>query len=90
MTLQPRVSCYGDDTIGAGIGGLLNEYVCQSLAIEEYNVRESSGKPTKIAGFPLIRRLPARWSDQIYVYHRFDHPDCSTHVHDGQNRQLPI
>ena len=90
MTLQPRVSRFCDDTISAGTGGLLNEYVGQLLAIEEYNVRENSGKLTKIAGFPLIRRLPARWSDQIYVYHRYDHPDYKTHVHDDQNRQLPI
>lgn len=89
-TMLPRVFCYCDDVISAETGGLLNEYVGQLLAIEEYNARESASKLTKIAGFPLIRRLPARWNDQIYVHHRFDHPDYDTYVHDDQNRQLPI
>ncbi|MEM1045752.1 MAG: hypothetical protein AAGL24_06360 [Pseudomonadota bacterium] len=88
--ILPRVFCYCDDVISSIDGGLLNDYVGQLAAIKDYNDAQPSRKMTRIAGLERTRRIPAKWNDQIYVHHSFDHRSYNTYVHEDTDRQLKV
>lgn len=88
--ILPRVYCYMDDVFGNEFGGLQNKYVGQLAAIREYNETNEMRKLAKISGFYWTRRVPAPWSEKIYIHHAFDHPQYCTYVHPDLDRQLEI
>lgn len=75
----PRVQCYFDD-ISWPEFGCLNEYVGELLAIREFNEEHPKMKICPIAHLRTQRARPARWNEQIYVCHDFDHPQYATNV----------
>jgi len=69
----PRVQCYFDD-ISWPEFGCLNEYVGELLAIREFNDEHPKMKICPIAYLRTQRERPARWNEQIFVCHDFEHP----------------
>jgi len=78
-TRLPRVQCYFDD-ISWPEFGCLNEYVGELLAIREFNDEHPRMKICPIAHLRTQRQVPARWNEQIYVLHDFDHPQYVQNV----------
>ena len=75
----PRVTCYLDDIVNDGIRFPCS-YVGEQLAIEEFNQRaEPQHKlcPWGIWDHQLL--FPAVWNQQMYVYHRFSHPQYTAY-----------
>jgi hypothetical protein len=73
----PRVYCYFDDIIWPETA-CHNEFTGELLAIREFNEQHQF---KKIAPLHLLRRTRIHdepWSDQIYVFHEFDHPAYTT------------
>lgn len=76
----PRVVCYFDDIMSDG-RGLHCEYVGELLAIREFNeCRERHDKLCPAHVQEPIMKFPAPWLGQIWVYHRFRHPDYNTFI----------
>lgn len=88
-TILPRVFCYLDDIISSDIG-IMSDSVGQLLAIQEFNESHELRDISPVAGLRHGRRIPAKWNDQIYVHHAFDHPDYCTFVYPEKDRQLPL
>lgn len=76
----PRVFCYFDDTVGDHDQTLHNEFVGELRAIEEFNDGHELVKLTRINGLSHKRAVPAPWNDNIYVLHRFEHPDYGQYI----------
>ncbi len=89
-TRLPRVYLYFDDIISNEFGGIMCDSVGQLCAIKEFNGQSERLTMQPIAGLKEVRQRPARWNDQIYVLHDFDHPEYCTYVHDSMSRQLPL
>jgi hypothetical protein len=87
--LLPRVFCYFDDVISCD-DTFFSDRVGELLAIKEYNEGHPTRQLARIAGFSHSRAVPARWNDQIYVHHCFDHPSYTTYVYPQGDRQLPL
>jgi hypothetical protein len=75
----PRVQCYFDD-ISWPEFGCLNEYVGELLAIREFNDEHAKMKICPIAYLRTQRQRPARWNEQIFVCHDFEHPQYVANV----------
>lgn len=75
----PRVHSYFDD-ISWPEFGCLNEHVGELLAIREFNDQHPMKKLCPVAHLRTQRQLPARWNEQIYVCHDFEHPDYTKNV----------
>jgi len=89
-TLLPRIYCYCDDVMSSEMGGILCDDVGQLLAIKEYNESHDKASLSQIHGLNYTRALPAKWNEQIYVHHAFDHPEYDTYVHPDKDRQLAL
>lgn len=85
--LLPRVYCYFDDTLG-GETELYNDWTGELLAINEFNAAQPN---VKIAPPPHLRVRDGgqAWRHQIWVSHRFDHPEYGRFVSDD-DQQRPI
>jgi hypothetical protein len=81
----PRVFMYFDDINGDNTW-LVNEFAGELLAIDEFNRDHCS---QKIAVNRAMRRMYSEhaWSNQIYVYHDFQHPAYNTFVADEEVRE---
>jgi hypothetical protein len=69
----PRVVCYLDDILGH----TYNDFCGERLAIAEYNEVSQERKIAPVHGlrhFMPRSVLDARWPEQIYLAHLFDHP----------------
>jgi hypothetical protein len=73
QTKLPRVCCYFDDTIWPE-RACHNEFTGELCAIREFNAENESCKIAKLANLAWMRRHPAHWNEQIYVFHDFRHP----------------
>jgi len=78
--LLPRVICYFDDIVSDE-----HQFHCdrvgELLAIRTFN--ESAGPCQTIAPiYPLRTNVvfPAQWMQQLWAYHRFNHPDYNTYI----------
>jgi hypothetical protein len=74
----PRVFMYFDDIIGNNVW-LCNDFTGERLAIAEFNRKHKTKKISKNYSAPK-----SYWSDQIYVYHDFDHPKYDDFVADKE------
>jgi hypothetical protein len=70
----PRVFMYFDDIIGNNVW-LCNEFTGERLAIAEFNQKHETQNISKNYSAPK-----QYWSDQIYIYHDFDHPKYNDFV----------
>jgi hypothetical protein len=71
----PRVVCYLDD-ISGDIDYAYNEFTGELLAVKEFNDRHTDIKIARVHGLRYAKpHLPRSWHDQIFVAHRFTHPD---------------
>ncbi len=75
-TRLPRVYCYFDDVVWPE-HACHNDFTGELCAIREYNEEQDRRKVAKLANLTWMRPHPARWNEQIYVHHEFDHPSYS-------------
>ena len=78
-TRLPRVLCYFDDILWPE-RAYYNDFTGEYLAIREFNDRHSHQKIAKIPHLHRMRRYPADWNEQLYVFHDFEHPDYCTNI----------
>jgi hypothetical protein len=90
-TRLPRVFCYFDDIIWPETA-CHNEFTGELCAIREFNERYDSKKITPLHLLRRIRLHNEAWSDQIYVFHDFQHPQYCVNVTPDtpRARQLPL
>lgn len=78
--LLPRTVCYFDDVVSDG-HQLHCDQVGELLAIREFN--RDSARGDRLAPFGLMNAdllFPALWMQQLWVYHRFEHPSYNTYI----------
>jgi hypothetical protein len=59
---------------------LLQDFTGEYLAIREFNEQHSRQKIAKIPHLHRMRRYPADWNEQLYVFHDFDHPEYCANI----------
>jgi hypothetical protein len=75
----PRIMMYFDDMIGPEME-IFHEFGGELLAIKEFNEGHADRKIAKHNGLWHKRRIPAKWNDQIFVFHDFTHDRYSDYV----------
>jgi hypothetical protein len=84
----PRVTCYFDDLAG-GIIDAYNEFTGEVLAIADFNAAHADMKIGRVRGLRhYSKNIPRQWHEQIYVAHRFAHPDYGRSVNDKNDLAL--
>lgn len=80
VALLPRVICYFDDVTSDG-HQLHCDNTGELLAIREFN-EQNVGSQTlaPIAALNADLLFPAIWMQQLWVYHRFQHPDYNRYI----------
>jgi hypothetical protein len=71
----PRVSMYFDDIIGFDY----TDFTGERLAITDFNSQSEHAKISQ-EYYMRLHEFPLIWKHQIYVYHRFHHPDYGRYV----------
>jgi hypothetical protein len=85
----PRVVCYFDD-ISGDIDWAYNEFTGELLAINEFNDRHDDIKIGRVQGLRYTkRRIPRSWHEQVFVAHRFTHPDYGRPINAVTQKRLP-
>ena len=78
--ILPRILCYFDDVISSA-HQLHCEYTGELLAIREFN-QEGDGSralaPIGVLNANLL--FSTVWTQQLWVYHRFHHPEYNTYI----------
>jgi hypothetical protein len=86
----PRVVCYVDDMVG-GAAEAYNEFAGPLLAIRDFNEGQERVKIASVVGLRHIsKHLPQVWHEQVFIAHRFGHPDYNRPIEDPANTQLPL
>jgi hypothetical protein len=78
--MLPRVLCYFDDVVSDG-HQLHCDYVGELLAIREFN--QSTDGSSTLAPIGVLNAnllYPAVWTQQLWVYHRFQHSQYNTYI----------
>ena len=90
-TRLPRVLCYLDDIIGPE-NACFCDRTGELCAVREFNDEHREMHIAPFNGLRHLRRYPARWNDQMYVYHDFRHPSyCQPVTPPGDRfRQMPL
>ncbi len=90
-TRLPRTFCYFDDVIHPE-RAYYNDYTGELLAINEFNEASQTKKIAKIPNLSWLRRHPAAWNEQMYVFHDFEHPRYTQLITPGgaRYRQLQL
>lgn len=78
-TRLPRVLCYFDDILWPE-RAYYNDFTGEYLAIREFNDHHLHQKIAKIPHLHRMRRYPADWNEQLYVFHDFEHPAYCTNI----------
>lgn len=86
----PRVVLYIDDMVGDALAAY-NEFTGALLAVRDFNEAHERVKVAPVVGLRHIgKHLPQVWHEQVFVAHRFDHPDYGRPVEDPVDTQLPL
>jgi hypothetical protein len=89
-THLPRVYAYLDDIAGPE-WACMNEFVGEYLAVKEFNDEHPTKKFCPLANLRIERPKPARWNDQIFVFHDFEHPLYTKNIAPkGAWRDIPL
>lgn len=83
----PRVRCYFDDILGNDLS-LSNDYIGESLAIQEYNALFPNKKITPVRHL-LGKMIRMKWYAKCYVHHTFDHPEYCKFLREP-DQQIPL
>jgi len=78
-THLPRVHCFLDDLCCTNIG-VMNPYVGEYLALNEFNAEHSDRKICKIEQLRANRFRWEPWQDRMYAFHNFSHELYTRHV----------
>lgn len=78
-TVLPRVVCYFDDVI-SNEHQLHCDQVGELLAIREFNQNQNGQTLAPIGVLNANLLFPAPWTQQIWIYHRFQHRDYNTYI----------
>lgn len=79
-SILPRVICYFDDVVSDG-HQLHCDRVGELLAIREFNKNEKSGHTlAPIGRLEVNLMFPSVWTQQLWVYHRFQHCDYNRYI----------
>ena len=73
-SLLPRVWCYFDD-ISGGPGNAYSDYTGVRGAIREFNAGRTETDSHLSQAYVFMGHRPEDWHQQIYIYHRMNHPD---------------
>lgn len=87
--LLPRVFCLFD-TIVTDDFTYNSPFVGDLLAINEFNERHRDQKLSKFLGIYLRQKLPARWHENFYILHNFNHQDYNQFLGSIEDDQLPL
>ncbi len=86
----PRVVCYLDD-ISGDIDYAYNEFTGELLAVKEFNESHADIKVAPVRGLRYARpHIPRSWHDQVYVAHRFAHPEYGRPTNDVTQKPLAM
>lgn len=86
----PRAVCYVDDMVG-GAEAAYSEFTGALRAVRDFNEEHARMKISPVVGLRHIgKHLPQVWHEQIFVAHRFDHPDYGRPTEDPASTQLPL
>jgi len=90
-THLPRVHCYFDDLACTNIG-VINRYVGEHLAIDEFNAEHADRKVCPIEQLRTNRYQWEKWQGRMYGFHNFSHDHYTRHLipSDDPKRQLPL
>ncbi|MGA6974379.1 MAG: hypothetical protein WBY93_22320 [Candidatus Binatus sp.] len=84
----PRVWCWFDDILGHP-ENLYCERNGERAAINEYNATRSGDAFLSLANCFVGEPLPRYWHQQVFIDHRFDHPDYNRCL-SKEPHQLPL
>jgi hypothetical protein len=84
--LLPRVACYFDDIIGFSHG----DFTGERLAIAEFNQSHDTRKISKLYGLRYVLLQDKWWTDMMYMFHLFDHPDYNRPDRMNRRTELPL
>ncbi len=89
--LLPRVYCYFDDVVWPEFA-CHSEFTGELRAIEEYNGLSATRKIAQLRMLRWMLPRQARWQEQIYIHHAFDHPEYAFNVmpSGAAFRELPL
>lgn len=84
----PRMHCYFDDIIG-DVDSSYNEFVGELAAISDFNDKNRNVKIAKSRVFLREERSFA-WYHQIYLIHRFQHPQYGVYISSASSSSLSL
>jgi len=84
--LLPRVTCYFDDIIGFSHG----DFAGERLAISEFNQTHEDRKISQLYGLRYVLLQEKWWTEMMYMFHLFDHPDYNRPDGTNTRRELPL
>jgi hypothetical protein len=89
--LLPRVWCFFDDVIGS-FDDAHGDCTGEREAIREFNLSpERKRLRDHLSPARVFRnRTPEFWHQQVYLYHRFSHPDYNTCLSGERTKQLSL
>jgi hypothetical protein len=79
----PRVFMYFDDIKGNNTW-LVSEFAGESLAVDEFNQKHGAKRIAANRCMSIMYPDQAWWTNQIYIYHDFEHPKYNTYIADGE------
>jgi len=87
----PRVPCFFDD-LGCTSIGMMNRFVGEYLAIDEFNAEHTDRKIARIEQLRINRPHWENWQGRMYAFHDFSHELYTRHVLPTGKRhtQLPL
>ena len=89
-THLPRVYCYFDDVTGSE-WMCMSEFVGELAAMKEFNEHHRHQKIGQLVNLRLERAKPAKWNEQIFVFHDFSHPLYTMNIAPkGAWREIPL
>ena len=87
----PRIFNYFDDILGTELE-MYNEFSGELLAIQNYNLKNSSKKI--VLNKNLITSNNEKWRSQIYYFHNFEHKDYNKFIGGAEqeflNKNIPL
>lgn len=84
--LLPRIVSYFDDVIGFSHG----DFIGERLAIREFNEQRGTRKVSPMYGLRYVLGFDRWWTEQMYMFHLFDHERYNDHDGFNKNRAIPL
>jgi hypothetical protein len=87
----PRIWCYFDDICGSSLDAMTDR-IGEREAIREFNLdpRRALQNDHLSPAYSFFGKPPEAWHQQIYAYHRMNHPDYNRNLSQWGKHQLPL